>query len=165
MKTLYVLRHGQAGPESEVMSDHERSLTPRGRNEARLAAEHLAGRPRLPTLIFSSSALRARETAEVSLVALPEHTRLTIVSELYLAEPPTYLAVLGVASDPHDAVLVVGHNPGLEGLVYLLTSRSEHLATASLFEIELPIASWGELSASASVSGLVGKIVDHFRVR
>ncbi len=166
MKTLYVLRHGQAAPESQATSDHDRPLTVRGRNEARLAAEHLARRSRRPSLILSSSAARARSTAEVCLAALPEHTRLTIVDELYLAEPDSYLTATGAGGDPHEAVLLVGHNPGLESLVYVLTRRSEHLATASLVEIDLPISMWSDLSGVPSVSPAVtGTIVDHFQVR
>jgi phosphohistidine phosphatase len=170
MKTLYVLRHGQAAPESEAQSDHERVLTARGKSEARLAAEHLAGRPQPPSLILSSSAARAKATAEACLVTLPNRTRLTILDELYLAEPPSYLAALAAGGDPHDAVLVVGHNPGLEALIYVLTQHSEHLATASLVEIEMPIAAWSDVLGAARVSGqgqgaVSGTKVDHFRVR
>jgi phosphohistidine phosphatase len=162
MKTLYVLRHGQAAPETEAQPDHERVLTARGRDEARLAAERLAGRPRRPSLIVSSSAARARATAEICLAALAAPTRLTILGELYLAEPPSYLAALAAGGDPHEAVLVVGHNPGLEALIYGLTQQSEHLATASLVEIDLPIAAWRDVSGGGSVSG---HKVDHFRAR
>jgi phosphohistidine phosphatase SixA len=49
--------------------------------------------------------------------------------------------------------MVVGHNPGLEALVFVLSERSEHLATASWVEIELPISSWRELSGSARHGG------------
>jgi len=163
MKTLYVLRHGQAVPEGDAASDHERVLTARGRIEARLAAEHLAERPRLPSLILSSSAARAQATAEACVAALPERTRLTIASGLYLAEPASYLAELAAGGDPHEAVVVVGHNPGLEALVYLRTERSEHLATASLVEISLPISVWSELSGKSAV--VTGRLGDHFRAR
>lgn len=162
MKTLYVLRHGHAAPEAEGQTDHDRELTERGRAEARSAAEHLAERPKPPTLILSSSALRARGTAEACLVALPERTRLSIIGELYLAEPPSYLAALGAAGDPHDSVLVVGHNPGLEALIYVLTQRSERLATASLVEIDLPISVWSDVSGEPAVSGTK---VEQFRAR
>lgn len=174
MKTLYVLRHGQAAPESEALSDHERPLTVRGRAEVRLAAERLAGRPKPPSLILSSSATRASTTAELCRIALPAATRLTIAADLYLAEPPRYLGALAAGGDPHGAVLVVGHNPGLEALILVLTEQSEHLATASLVEIDLPIALWSELSGLSSrgetADGAVfgtrsGTIADHFRAR
>ena len=162
MKTLYVLRHGQAAPEEQAASDHERPLTLRGQDEARHAARHLAGRPQPPSLILSSDALRAQVTAELCRAALPDATELTILGGLYLAEPPSYLEELAAGGDPHAAVLVVGHNPGLEALIYVLTQRSEHLATASLVEIDLPISAWRELSANRSG---FGRVVAAFRGR
>jgi phosphohistidine phosphatase len=160
MKTLYVLRHGQAIPESEAASDEARALTPRGHAEAQRAALHLAQRTRLPTLLLASSAVRARQTADACLAALPGPPQLLSLDSLYLAEPPSYLAALAARAEPHDAALVVGHNPGLEALIYVLTDRSEHLATASLVEIALPIAGWSELSG---VGPGFGRLVNVFR--
>lgn len=162
MTTLHVLRHGQAEPEREGLSDHARVLTARGEREAQLSAQHLAERPQAPSLILSSSAARARATAEACLTALGERARLTIVDSLYLAEPTSYLAALAANGDPHEAVLVVGHNPGLEALVFVLSGRSEHLATASLVEIELPVTAWTKLSGR---SVAFGRVVDTFRPR
>ncbi len=160
MKTLYVLRHGQAVPEGEADSDHQRELTPRGQAEAERTAQHLSQRTKPPSLILTSSATRARETAERCVTALPHAPQLMILEGLYLAEPPSYLAALAARAEPHDAVLVVGHNPGLEALIYVLTDRSEHLATASLVEIALPIAAWTELSG---VAPGFGRLVNAFR--
>jgi len=160
MKTLYVLRHGQAAPEVEADSDHERELTPRGQAEVRRTAQHLRQRPSLPSLVLTSGASRARQTAELCRSALPD-APLAIADELYLAEPPSYLAALAKSAEPHAAVVVVGHNPGLEALIYVLTRRSEHLATASLVEIELQIASWAELSRWGMTTR--GRITDVFR--
>ncbi len=160
MKTLYLLRHGQAVPEGQAGSDHERELTPRGHAEAERTAEHLSQRAKLPSLILASSAMRARETAAHCADALPGVPQLMILDGLYLAEPPSYLAALAARAEPHDTALVVGHNPGLEALVYVLTDRSEHLATASLVEVALPIAAWSELSG---VAPGFGRLVNAFR--
>ena len=159
MKTLYVLRHGKAAPEAEAQSDHERELTSRGRSEVRQAAHHLRKRPTAPSLILASTAARARQTAEACVAALPD-AKLVLLDELYLAEPSSYLAELAESAEPHAAVMVVGHNPGLEALIYVLTERSEHLATASLVEIELEVASWSELSRRGKGGA---RIVDIFR--
>jgi phosphohistidine phosphatase len=159
MKTLYVLRHGQAAPEAEAESDHARELTPRGEVEARRTAQYLSKRPSLPSLVLASSAARARQTAQLCRAVLPG-VELVVLDELYLAEPSSYLAELGETADEHVAVLVVGHNPGLEALIYVLSERSEHLATASLVEVELAIAAWGELSRHGKHGA---RIVDIFR--
>jgi phosphohistidine phosphatase len=160
MKTLYVLRHGQAAPAAEGKSDYERELTPRGQSGVRRAAKHLRKRPTVPSLILASSAARARQTAEACLAALPG-VRLVLADELYLAEPSSYFTELAESAEPHAAVVVVGHNPGLEALIYVLTECSEHLATASLVEIELEVAAWSELSGRGR--GGAGRITDVFR--
>ena len=74
MKTLYVLRHGQAVRDDQASSDFERELTPRGEAEARQAAAHLQQRAQPPSLVLTSSASRARQTADLCLAALPRGT-------------------------------------------------------------------------------------------
>ena len=100
------------------------------------------------------------KSGNACLAALPGTPQLLSLDSLYLAEPPSYLAALAARAEPHDAAVVVGHNPGLEALIYVLTDRSEHLATASLVEIALPIAGWSELSG---VGPGFGRLVNVFR--
>lgn len=160
MKTLYVLRHGQAAPETGDATDHRRKLTPRGQLEVRRAAASQLERGKLPSLVLASSAARARETAQLCLASWPRSAELRVLNELYLAEPSSYLAALAAEGQGHEAVMVVGHNPGLEALVLTLTERSEHLPTAALVEIDLPIAAWTDLSAPGRD---LGQLVRAFR--
>ena len=146
MKTLYVLRHGQAAPEADADTDHGRRLTPRGELEVRRAAAWLLERAKLPSLILASSGVRAKQTAELCLASWPSGPELCLLDELYLAGPSSYLSALAARGGSHRAAMVVGHNPGLEALVLLLTERSEHLPTAALVEIDLPVPTWADLS-------------------
>ena len=59
MKTLLILRHGHAAPESQAASDHERELTPRGVGEVKRSVAQLLDIGTMPTLILSSTAVRA----------------------------------------------------------------------------------------------------------
>jgi phosphohistidine phosphatase len=162
MKTLYVLRHGKAAPEVRSEPDYDRALTSHGEAEAKQSAHELGQRPNAPSLILSSKAVRARQTAEACAKRLPG-VGLVLLDELYLAEPNSYLAALAARAEPHASVLVVGHNPGLEELVQLLGKRSEHLATASLVEIELPIAGWTDLFGPGGGEPRAGRIKSVFR--
>jgi phosphohistidine phosphatase len=148
MKTLYVLRHGQAAPEQDADTDHARELTARGRGEVRRAAAALLERGKPPSLVLSSSATRARQTAELCLEGWQPGPELRVLGDLYLASPASYLSALAAGADPHESAMVVGHNPGLEALVYALSARSEHLPTAALVEIALPLTTWADLSTA-----------------
>jgi phosphohistidine phosphatase len=159
MKTLYVLRHGHAAPESEAETDHARVLTPRGVAEARHAAKHWAKRASEPRFILSSDAARARQTAELCKGHHPK-AELRLLSSLYLAEPPEYLDAISGVDGAVASVLVVGHNPGLEALVYALCQCSEHLATASLVEIELNATGWAD---AARARAGAARVIDVFR--
>ena len=112
------------------------------------AAARLLERAKLPSLVLASSGARARQTAELCLASWPPGPELRILDELYLAGRSSYVAALAAGGGPHETAMVVGHNPGLEELVLFLTERSEHLPTAALVEIDLPVTTWVELSTA-----------------
>jgi phosphohistidine phosphatase len=49
--------------------------------------------------------------------------------------------------DRFESAMLVGHNPGMEGLVRLLTGRSEEMPTAALAVIDLDIERWAEIDS------------------
>jgi phosphohistidine phosphatase len=157
MRTLLLLRHGQAAPE-QAGTDRERRLTQRGIRAAELVGHLLREGDLLPERILSSSAVRARDTAR--LVAAAAHFEGVIdeLDELYLAEPEAYLAALRRLAGGCERVLIVGHNPCLEGLALALTAEPLALPTAGLVVCSLPIANFSEVSLK--VSGKMSRFVD-----
>jgi phosphohistidine phosphatase len=145
MKKLLVLRHAKAEPDDGSVPDHERALTKKGVKTARRMGELLKEQQLVPDRVLSSTAERARTTAEAALEGLGASVPIDTLQELYLAEPPAYLAVLRRLGGDADAVLVVGHNPGIETLLFRLTHRTEHMPTAALAECHLSISAWSEL--------------------
>ena len=72
---------------------------------------------------------------------------------IYLASAQTLLEVVQDADDEAGTVLLVGHNPGLEDLVFLLVPEGadeareqveEKYPTASIAEITLPVDHWAD---------------------
>ncbi|MGC4095006.1 MAG: histidine phosphatase family protein [Polyangiaceae bacterium] len=145
MKTLLVLRHAKASRDDEALPDHDRPLTKRGNKDAQRMGELLREERLVPDLVLASTALRARSTAELSAKEAGVTSVVTLLPELYLAEPPAYMEALRKLSSESPRVLVVGHNPGIETLIYRLTGEAEHMSTAALAVCELPIDSWTEL--------------------
>jgi phosphohistidine phosphatase len=74
-----------------------------------------------PSLILSSPATRALQTAELVASALGyAREEIALEPRLYLAEPATLIAVIAGQSAETETLLVVGHNPGLTDLAHQL---------------------------------------------
>lgn len=120
-----------------------------------LRAEGLA-----PDLIISSSARRARSTAEAVAEQSGYEGEIQSSEDLYAAGPEAYLEALRNAPDDYASVMVVGHNPGLEELLEVLSGEVESLPTAALAKIILPIRHWRELTDAVQ-----GKLENIWRPR
>ena len=82
----------------------------------------------------------------------------TLTRSFYLADPEVYLELLRELGADVRTAMVVGHNPGMEELVELLTGRDEIFPTAALARVELAIDRWVELSP-----GTRGRLVSLWR--
>ena len=129
MKTLYLLRHAKSSWADPELADHDRPLSPRGRNAAQAMAAVLARARPLPTVILCSSALRALQTLQPILAALDPPAELRVDERLYGADVPDLLGLLRELPEDRAAALVVGHNPGLQDLAVELAAegRAEDL--------------------------------------
>lgn len=99
----------------------------------------------LPDLIISSSANRALTTAEQVALAAGYEEEIQVTRDFYMAYAEEYIEYVAGLSGDWSRIMVVGHNPGLEQLVEVLSGEWERMPTAALAEIELPIDSWAEL--------------------
>ena len=149
-RELLLLRHGKADRETAVV-DYERPLTRRGRNDTSAVGAWLKARNQCPDLVLSSPARRAADSA-ARVVDAMQGSPPQLDDALYNATPSTLLEVLArhAASSP-ARVLLVGHNPGLEGLLLRLCQKVPHppdgnrLPTATLAQLHMP-EDWLELA-------------------
>ncbi len=149
MKRLLLMRHAAPGGKQPGISDHDRPLHSSGEEQAKRIGRLIKKEGARPDLILSSTAERAKRTAE--LVSESCGSDLPwLVPELYLAGPEEWLRQLGPLPDEYGTVMVVGHNPGLEGLLQALTGSAETLAPAALADLTLQIDGWNELSRAAA---------------
>lgn len=146
MKTILLLRHAKSSWKQPEMHDHDRPLNKRGKKEAPKVGMYIKEKDLVPDLIISSTARRARDTAQAVLEESGFLGEVELYQDLYLSDTACYLDILRSLPDSDNRVLVVGHNPDLEDLLTLLTDVSHHLATATLAQVDLPISSWNELN-------------------
>ena len=138
-REIVILRHAQAQPAHAGQADAARGLTEHGRVEAAAVARWFTEHALVFDAVLCSPAVRARETLALALGQAAPTT--TFEPRIYEATPGTLIALL----DEHRGagrVLMVGHNPGLEQLVALLTEgRSEiahGLPTAGVARLSVP---------------------------
>ncbi|MER6426175.1 SixA phosphatase family protein [Streptomyces sp. NPDC059688] len=116
MRRLMVLRHAKsAWPEG--VEDHRRPLAPRGLRDAPAAGRALAEAGGLPDLALCSTAVRARRTWELAAAEWGTPPPVRYDRRLYAADAADLLDVVREVPREVEALLLVGHNPGLEELV------------------------------------------------
>src|SRR5512137_1969116 len=114
MKTLLLLRHAKSSWKQPELNDHDRPLNKRGKKEAPKVGKYLKDNDLVPDLVLSSTAKRARDTAEAAAEECGFDKPIEFYQDLYLSEPSCYLDILQRLPDSAGRVLVVGHNPDLD---------------------------------------------------
>jgi phosphohistidine phosphatase len=158
MKTVLLLRHAKSSWKKPELSDHDRPLNERGKSEAVAIGRLLQSNNLVPDFIVSSTAKRARRTADLVMSASEYGGDVALKRSLYEGGPDAYLDALAALPDDVNVVLVVGHNPDLENVVERLTGWSEELSTAALVQATFDVQGWSGLKA-----GLPGTFVGHWR--
>ncbi len=154
MKTLLIQRHAKSSWSDAGLADHDRPLNKRGKRQAPEMGALLRQQDLLPDLILSSTAKRAQKTADAIAEESGYEEEIRLSRDLYAAPPEAYLAALRGLPDEFIRVMVVGHNPGLEELLDVLTGESATLPTAALAQVELNIEHWSQVSQAP-----LGKLV------
>ncbi len=155
MKRLLLMRHAKASPSNADVADFDRPLIDEGRLAARRIGEFLKSEDVRVDVAMSSPAARARETIEAVLMAAGISTDVRYDRRLYEGGPTQVLEVLSEIKDDVSVVLMVGHNPGMEELVELLTGQHTHLSAGTLATITLEANEWrGIVEAKGALDNL-----------
>lgn len=143
MKTLLLARHAKSDWGIHGLSDHERPLNGRGRSDAPAMARRLVEEGVTLGRIVSSTAVRARSTADehASVHGIP------VVEEpaLYAASARTILEVASAIPDDVEVAMLMGHNPGMHDAVAELTGAFVEFPTCAVAECAVDVGSWSEL--------------------
>jgi phosphohistidine phosphatase len=132
-KQLFLLRHAKSSWDDPTLADHDRPLSKRGR-KAGAALRRLFQSERInPDLVLISSALRTLQTL-AALGAWEKTPKLEVAPSLYHAPAPQIIDLLRKIPDSAPAVLLIGHNPGLQDLALLLMGEQEDAQARRLKE-------------------------------
>lgn len=161
MKQLYLLRHAHAEPQIPGLSDFDRALDKRGREEAKGVADYLHQKGLTVDFIMCSAALRAQETLEPLRPIIG--TSPTEISESFYNIPEDeILDHLKHISDDKNTVLYIGHNPGIAFSILKFAKTipdflMEGVTPATLTCLQFPLEKWIDLDWRE------GEIIDVFQ--
>ena len=143
MKTLLLARHAKSDWETAGLRDHDRPLNARGRRDAPVMARRLRDDGVSLQRIVSSTAIRARSTADEYAAAFG----LAVVEEpaLYAASARTILGIASALPDAVEVAMLVGHNPGMADAVAELAGSFVEFPTCAVAECAVDVDSWSEL--------------------
>ena len=134
-RTLVLLRHAKSDW-SGGEPDLARPLAKRGRRQAPEAGRWLAEHLDDIDLAVVSPATRARTTWDLVAAELDPAPPTRVDARVYAASDRELHAVVRELTDDCRTVVLVGHNPGLEDLVLLLTGERAPMPTSAIALID-----------------------------
>lgn len=169
MRQLLLLRHAKSGKDLPGLNDRDRPLTERGRLAAQAMGRVIAARQLAPDLVLCSPARRARDTWTLAAAELPVPPPLQIAESAYdFGDGGNLLRLLTSLEGDCHRVLLVGHNPSIEGLAArligsgdakLIKRLARKYPTAALAVIGFAAGGWRDTAAGQ------GQLVDFIRPR
>ncbi len=149
MKMLFLMRHAHAESREQSLSDFDRPLDERGREEAEMVAKYLQEKKINFDFVMCSAALRTQETLE-PLRSVVGTEVIEISEDFYNSPEDLILYHLRHVSDERKKILYIGHNPGIAFAALKFTKvfpeiLREGLKPATLIGFRFPLNTWADL--------------------
>jgi phosphohistidine phosphatase len=153
--TLFIVRHARAEDRATFMADHDRELTPEGIIAAARVGRYLHKKNICPDVIISSTAPRARDTANVVAEQVGfDPAQIQLEASLYDGGPKAYLSAINTLPVSVQSAMIVGHNPDVSYFGEFLT----HQSIGSMSKGAVVAVTFGNLGW-AEVSGRTGSLL------
>lgn len=162
MKSVILLRHAKSDWNDSVSRDFDRPLNERGKRAARLMGDWARREGVTFDAIVASPAVRVVETLDNFLDGYGKPVDAHWDRRVYLASSTTLVDVLRDLPDTLGAVMLAGHNPGLEDLVLdlvpddatdaLRMAVEEKYPTAAIATLQFAADSWSNLAGPAALT-------------
>lgn len=146
MKQLSLFRHGNAEPHGKGIEDLQRQLIETGVQRVTEVARKAVEAWGTPDLVVSSPAVRALATAELYAEELTTADDIQLYEELYAAESGDIIEVIRQLPADVDHVVIVGHNPSLEEVAFLLLKKEVSLKPGACVHFTVDIERWKDFS-------------------
>lgn len=116
-KRVVIIRHAKSSWANPGQTDFDRPLNERGKENAPEMGKRLQQYGLIPDAVFSSTAKRAKQTAEGITKAMKDQRPILWDDDLYHASPEKIERVICTAEDTYNTIFIVAHNPGITEFV------------------------------------------------
>ncbi|MGH6906273.1 MAG: SixA phosphatase family protein [Aestuariivirga sp.] len=154
-----LLRHAKASGFKTGRQDIGRPLIGRGKRAATAIGEYMVANGLVPGLVLCSPALRAKETWGLVAKELGGSPKILFEQDIYdFGDGEDLLNCLRRKASGSKSVLLVGHNPSIEGLAKRLVRKGDRkirglletkYPTAALAVIAVDAGSWAGVAEDA----------------
>ena len=149
MKTLLLVRHAKSSWDSLTLSDFDRPLNDRGKNDAPIMAKRIKKINIKIDAFISSPAKRAKKTAEYFIKEFGrKEDEIIFVSALYDETIKDFETTIKEIKDKHDCVAIFSHNPGITAFANQLIDNAniDNMPTCSVFAVKANVDKWKDFS-------------------
>ncbi len=146
MKTLLFFRHGKSDWDADYGPDHDRPLARRGRKAAKKMGRYLQSIDEVPEVVITSTAVRARTTAQLANEAGKWGVEVEETRDLYDASPSSVLDLVHGLDDDVVSVMLVGHEPTWSASIRILSAGGGvQFPTAAMASIQFNVDKWSDV--------------------
>jgi phosphohistidine phosphatase len=141
------MRHAKSDWSDSSLADFDRPLNSRGKKAAPFMGNELLKRKKIPDLIISSPANRAKSTAKKVAEAVGYKNEIQFEKDFYFGYIDEIIEILKRTDNQNNTILIFGHNPTFESLVSVLSENSRYvrMPTAAVASILFEIDDWSAL--------------------
>ncbi len=169
MKILGLFRHAKSDWQDPRARDFDRPLNERGRKGAAIMGRPLGKHGVRWDRVIASPAIRCAETIEIACEASGKPVAVNWDRRIYLASSATLADLLRETEGDPKSILMVGHNPGLEDLIFDLVPDDGSSPLRDVVEVKFPTAAYAVLELNidrwADLADKCAKLVQLTRPR
>ena len=145
MKKLIIIRHCKSSWLDPSLSDYERPLNKRGRNDGYKMSNELSKKIKHVDLLISSSSKRTKLTSNIFIDKI-NINEIEYRDDFYHSSSENIISILEKINNSFKSVIIIGHNPGFTDLVNKLTNINLfNLPTTGVVIVNLNIKNWDQI--------------------
>ncbi|MBC8332329.1 MAG: histidine phosphatase family protein [Anaerolineae bacterium] len=146
MKSLFLMRHAKSSWKYADLTDHQRPLNKRGKQDALRVGQFINDEGLAPEVILCSTAHRTRQTVHYLLENCFFDGEIIYRDALYEADIQAYFEQLILLGDEINSAMFVGHNPEISQFLAEICQAYEHFTTAAIAQVCFDVSSWKQLA-------------------